>query len=381
MKKTGLFLIFLFCWISTICSQIVVNPVIDYPYVDDSGKCNIKMIIVDDDYTFVCIDYATLQSESWILISSRTKIHVDGSNISYSIYGWGYMENDELMPLELDRQYSVERDRSFLLVLAFPKISTSHKKITIRENIQNEFIWKGIHMDYTQNDSFYDYDPNTITGRNNNSPRTNQMGGYGTGFAISSSGLIVTDFHVIENARQIKVRGINGNFTTTYDAEVVLTDQTNDLAIIKIFDRSFTSLGRVPFVIYDRNAQVGDDIFVLGYPLRASMGEEIKLTNGIVNSRTGFMGNVTMYQISAPVQAGNSGGPLFDYKGDLIGVIVAKHLGADNVSYAIKSPILLNLIKSLDYSVTLNEINVLDDLPLSEKARILKRFIYMIEVY
>ena len=369
---------------SKINSQTVLNPVIDYPYKDTSGKCDIKLIGITDEYTIVYIDYATLRYEPWISISSKTKIYVDGTKISYGIVGWGSYVNENYEPLELDTRYSTERDRSYGFVLTFPRISTAYKKITIRENIPNEFIWRGIHMDYVSNNNAKNNtyrDNSTSIRRQPSNSQTNTMKSYGTGFALSSSGFIATDYHVINDAKRIKIRGINNDFSTTYNAEVVVTDKNNDLAILKINDAQFTSLGRIPYMIYDQNAFVGDDIFVLGYPLRASMGDEIKLTNGIISSKTGFMGNATMYQISAAVQPGNSGGPLFDYNGDLIGIITAKHNQAENVSYAVKSTYLLNLMQSLDYSIPINKVNVLEDLSLSEKTRRLKRFIYIIEVY
>jgi hypothetical protein len=69
----------------------------------------------------------------------------------------------------------------------------------------------------------------------------------GTGFAISSKGYIVTNYHVIENAKSIEVKGINGNFTRKLSAKVIVSDKKNDLAIIKIDDSRFTSLGSIPY--------------------------------------------------------------------------------------------------------------------------------------
>jgi S1-C subfamily serine protease len=110
------------------------------------------------------------------------------------------------------------------------------------------------------------------------------------------------------------------------------------------------------------------------------MGDEIKLTNGIISSKTGFQGDITSYQISAPIQPGNSGGPLFDKFGNLIGVINAKHIGAENVSYAIKVSYLKNLIDLLPTEPTLNNINVLKNLSLSDQVKQLNKFVYIIEV-
>nr|WP_277266111.1 trypsin-like peptidase domain-containing protein [Prevotella corporis] len=82
-----------------------------------------------------------------------------------------------------------------------------------------------------------------------------------------------------------------------------------------------------------------EDIFVLGYPLVQTMGEDVKLTTDVISSKTGFQGDVSQYQISAAIQPRNSGGPLFDSRGNLIGIVPAKHKGTENVGYAIKPQI------------------------------------------
>jgi len=201
----------------------------------------------------------------------------------------------------------------------------------------------------------------------------------GTGFAISSNGIIVTNFHVIDGAKTIKVRGINSDFNKTYKAKVLVSDKNNDLALIQIDDYSFNTLGTIPYTIKTGLAGVGENIFVLGYPLRATMGDEIKLTNGIVSSRTGFQGDITSYQISAPVQPGNSGGPLFDSQGNLIGIINAKHGGAENASYAVKTSYLTNLIDLLPSKPKLQTVNSLTGKTLTQQVELAKKFVYIIE--
>jgi S1-C subfamily serine protease len=201
----------------------------------------------------------------------------------------------------------------------------------------------------------------------------------GTGFAISSSGIIVTNFHVIEGAKSIKVRGVNSDFSKNYNAKVLVSDKNNDLALIQIDDYAFASIETIPYTIKTGLAGVGENIFVLGYPLRASMGDEIKLTNGIVSSRTGFQGDITSYQISAPVQPGNSGGPLFDSKGNLVGIINAKHGGAENASYAVKSSYLTGLIELLTSPPKLQTVNSLSGKTLTQQVEMVKKFVYIIE--
>jgi S1-C subfamily serine protease len=201
----------------------------------------------------------------------------------------------------------------------------------------------------------------------------------GTGFALTSNGLIVTNHHVIEGANSITVKGINGNFSASLKAKVVVDDKNNDLAIIQIEDNNFNSIGKIPYTIKPTTSDVGENVFVLGYPLRATMGEEIKLTNGIISSKTGFQGDITSYQVSAPIQPGNSGGPLFDKDGNLIGVINAKLRGGENVSYAIKVSYLKNLIDLLPTTPIISTTSSILTLSLSEQVKVLNKYVYIIE--
>jgi len=218
-------------------------------------------------------------------------------------------------------------------------------------------------------------DENTIEEAKNKAQKST-----GTGFAISSNGYIVTCNHVIDGATKIKIKGINGNFTNEYKATVALTDKNNDIAILKIDDANFTSLGTTPFTIQSTTADVGSGIYVLGYPLTATMGDEIKLTDGIISAKSGFQGDITSYQITAAVQPGNSGGPLFDKSGNIIGVVNAKHVQAENVTYAVKSSYLINLIESLSTTPTIQKVNSLKGKSLTEQVKQIKKFVYLIEI-
>lgn len=202
----------------------------------------------------------------------------------------------------------------------------------------------------------------------------------GTGFAISKDGIIATNYHVVENGKSIIVKGVNGDFNRSFKAVTLVADKTNDIVLIKIDDPSFTEIKSIPYTIKRELSSVGEEVFVMGYPLRASMGDEIKLTNGIISSKTGYQGDITTYQISAPVQPGNSGGPLFSKGGDLIGIVNAKHIGAENVSYAIKSNYIFGLIELLDTPPQLTKESSLTQKSLAEQVRVVKDYIFIIEV-
>lgn len=199
----------------------------------------------------------------------------------------------------------------------------------------------------------------------------------GTGFALNN-GYIATNYHVVENANTITVQGIRGNTNEKYSASVIATDKVNDLALIQITDNRFVGFGQIPYKVKTSTSDVGEEIFVLGYPLITTMGNEIKLTTGVISSKTGFMGDVALYQISAPIQPGNSGGPLFDNQGNLIGIVNAKHKGAENVGYAIKASYLNNLIESVTNNSVLPSNNTLSALSLTNKVKNLEKYVFMI---
>jgi S1-C subfamily serine protease len=199
----------------------------------------------------------------------------------------------------------------------------------------------------------------------------------GTGFLISNNGYIVTCHHVVEDAKTINIRGINGDFSKTFKAAIVAKDSKHDLAILKV-DCNLNK--KIPFAVNWNALDVGQDVFTLGYPLKSELGEEIKLTNGIVSCSSGYQGNSSMYQVSAPIQPGNSGGPLFDKNGNIVGVMIAKYTAAENASYAVKTNYLKKLIESLPEKIALNESNALDGKPLTEQVKIARNNVVMIEV-
>lgn len=204
----------------------------------------------------------------------------------------------------------------------------------------------------------------------------------GTGFLFHKNGYIITNYHVIENAQNnnIKITSINENCNEKYSAEVLVTDKQNDLAILKITDIKFAPLTNIPYTFKFNTSSIGEDCFVLGYPLISSMGKDIKLTNGIISSKTGYDGNVAQYQISAPIQAGNSGAPLFDKDGNIIGVVQAKHTLAENAGYAIKSSYIRNLIDLLPTAITLPQNNVLKGKTLPQQVELASKAVCIIIV-
>jgi S1-C subfamily serine protease len=112
----------------------------------------------------------------------------------------------------------------------------------------------------------------------------------------------------------------------------------------------------------------------------AGMGKETKFTDGKISSKTGYNNSINSFQTSVPVQPGNSGGPLFDDKGKLIGVINAKIKEADNVSYAIKLNYIKNLIEILPETIDIPNDTSVSNLSLQEQVKLLSNYVVLIKI-
>jgi S1-C subfamily serine protease len=164
----------------------------------------------------------------------------------------------------------------------------------------------------------------------------------GTGFVVSPNGHIVTNSHVIDSC----TGDIKGNLAgeATMVLRVVSSDATNDLALLQApGTTSFKDFAK----IRDRSMHSGDSVVAIGFPLHGYLSSDLTVTTGIVSSLSGFRNHTGRLQISAAIQPGNSGGPLFDLSGQVAGVVVAK-LNAirmiketgqltENINFAIKT--------------------------------------------
>ena len=230
------------------------------------------------------------------------------------------------------------------------------------------------------------YDSNNPNGSENAKKLPNLDGewaGNGSGIIISKSGYIVTNHHVIDDADDIEVEFILDDEVQKFNAEIVQSDKVNDLAIIKIVDVNFDGVKEMPYNFKTRSSDVGTKVYAFGYPMALSiMGKELKVTDGIISSKTGYDGDITKYQISAPIQGGNSGGPLFDDKGNFIGINSAKLNVkiADNVGYSIKTSYVFQLIDILPKTIDLPSNKKLASLPLTEQIKEISKYVVLVKV-
>lgn len=168
----------------------------------------------------------------------------------------------------------------------------------------------------------------------------------GTGFVITPSGKVVTNYHVIEGCTSVTV-GVQGQ---TEPARVLAFDQQNDLALLTLSHSVSTWLS-----IRDNRLKLGEPVLAAGYPLHGIVASSLNVTAGGVSALAGLGDDTRMLQFTAPIQPGNSGGPLLDQGGILVGIVtsklsplIAQYTGdlPQNVNFAIKSTVVREFLDS-----------------------------------
>jgi serine protease Do len=163
----------------------------------------------------------------------------------------------------------------------------------------------------------------------------------GTSFAVTSDGLLATNYHVIRGLDSVWV----SNFTDSlvrYIATIVYANPETDIALLKIIDPQFTGFGAIPYGKASQPADMGEYVYTLGYSK-----QDVVFGEGSISSVSGYRSDTTSYQVSVPVNPGNSGGPLFDSRGNLLGMISGKNIRKDGVGFAIKADYLYEAISEL----------------------------------
>ena len=182
----------------------------------------------------------------------------------------------------------------------------------------------------------------------------------GSGFFITKNGYLLTNYHVIENSKKIIVYDSYGY---THNASIIKVNKSSDLALLKV-DGEFNYLA----LQKSQNISTGEEVLTIGFPLIDIQGKEPKMTEGIISSKYGLLDDKRMFQISVPIQPGNSGGPLVNHKGNVVGIVNARlskketmkiaNVLPENVNLAIKTEEILNFLK--------DEKNVLDQIKLDK---------------
>ena len=204
--------------------------------------------------------------------------------------------------------------------------------------------------------------PPIVSGQSRAPPaqqRSHGSAGSGSGFFVSGLGHVITNAHILDKCRRITV-GDNGDNQTP--AALINSDRRSDLALLKLGSLETASVGAkslirklglkiVPLAAHGllraKDVELGEDVLVGGFPFGDYFSSSVKVTKGIVSSVRGIGDDAGQFQMDAAVQAGNSGGPIYDENGNIVGVViaqlnklrVAKAIGSlpENVNFGIKA--------------------------------------------
>lgn len=203
----------------------------------------------------------------------------------------------------------------------------------------------------------------------------------GTGFMIDGNGFIVTNNHVIEKSNNVAVQNNEGK---EFIAKVVYTDPAKDIAILKIDDTDFKALPGVPYSFSKKAGLLAEPIFTLGYPR-----EEIQYDQGYLSSRTGYNGDTLSFQIGISANRGNSGSPILNQNGEVMGILNGRQKDVTGSAFAIRSRNILSAIDELRQkpnsdstvkNIKLNTKNTLAGLNRTQQAKKIQDYIYMVKV-
>jgi S1-C subfamily serine protease len=159
----------------------------------------------------------------------------------------------------------------------------------------------------------------------------------GSGFLIDAKGYLVTNAHVVRGSSTIIVLNSKGQ---EFKAMLAYVDEAKDIAILKIEDADYLGSAKLPYSIRKGNSDLGEQIFTLGFPK-----DEIVYNEGYLSSKNGYDGDTISCQIAVSANPGNSGGPVLNRNGEVIGVLSTAQHSAEGVVFAIKSK---NIYQSLE---------------------------------
>jgi serine protease Do len=221
--------------------------------------------------------------------------------------------------------------------------------------------------------------------------KSNETNKSGTGFFISND-VIATNYHVVADSKEIII-SVNQN---QYVAKLLIKDAINDLALLQIqfkdnlLERKMFSEQIKPLPVGEVNqVKEGNKVFTIGFPLLQELGKTPRVSEGIINSIYGINDDPRMFQISIPVQPGNSGGPLFNQNGEVIGIITStinnayliinKGTFPQNVNFAVKINYLFNLLELLPNKVEPVKKRNITNNSTSEYVELYKNSVVLIE--
>lgn len=206
--------------------------------------------------------------------------------------------------------------------------------------------------------------------------------GGGSSFLIDGKGYLVTNAHVLDGATSASVFNEDGK---EYNAVIAYKNDEKDLAILKIEDEEFEPIKNLPYSIKKSNADLGEEIYTIGFPNFPRT--DVVYNIGYLSSAKGYNGDTVSCQIQMNANHGNSGGPIFNKKGEIIGVLSTKLSKADGVSFAIKSKNIFQVVDDFKQTdTTATNLKITSNTSLNGEERVsqvkkISNYVYMVKAY
>ena len=199
----------------------------------------------------------------------------------------------------------------------------------------------------------------------------------GTSFLIDSKGLLVTNAHVIANAKYIAVQNNEGK---DLKVKIVYVDATRDLAILKIEDSAYKAPNSIPYSIKRSKSDIAEPVYTLGFPRN-----DIVYGEGYLSARTGFNGDTLTCQIAIAANPGNSGGPILNRNGEVIGILSTKQTSAEGVVFATQSKYIYAALNELQKDTAYQKVKIpsnssIKGLDRMQQVKKISDYVYMVKV-
>ncbi len=217
---------------------------------------------------------------------------------------------------------------------------------------------------------------NKIIKELNDKPVQRQPSFGGTAIAISADGYVVTSYHVVKDVSSVYIENKKFN---RLKLKRIYADPLLDLAIMKVEEDSFKTFGPLPYTFRKTSLDLGEKVYTLGYPKR-----DVVFGEGYISSVNGYEGDTASYQIAVPVNPGQSGGPLFDEQGNLVGIVSGKHTENEGSAFAVKANYLRKSIASndsLSHTIHLPKVNYLKSQGKIQMIKKMQDYVFEVKCY